>query len=80
MPLVSASAAVTRLERTPGQPGYAHLSAFRWNNLFVRVDVLLKQGKHVKLIEVKSKSVDTTKDDPFRGKRGGIDRRRTSRS
>jgi hypothetical protein len=46
--------------------------AFRWNNLFVRVDVLIKQGQHVKLIEVKSKSIDTSVDDPFRGAQGKI--------
>lgn len=31
-------------------------AAFRWGNLFVRVDVLQKEGNHIRLIEVKAKS------------------------
>ncbi|SNT28743.1 protein of unknown function [Ekhidna lutea] len=34
-------------------------AAIRFENLFVRVDVLVKKGNHVKLIEVKSKSLRT---------------------
>jgi hypothetical protein len=38
-----------------------------------RVDILRKNGAVFHLIEVKAKSVDTSKsDNPFRGKRGGI--------
>lgn len=40
-----------------------------------RVDILVKEGKLLKLIEVKSSSVDTSdpeQPNPFRGKRGGI--------
>jgi len=41
-------------------------------NLFCRIDVLVKRGREVKLIEVKSKSIDANADDPFRGRHGGI--------
>ena len=40
-----------------------------------RVDILVREGNILKLIEVKSSSVDTSDPDqpnPFRGKRGGI--------
>ena len=45
--------------------------AIRFNNLFIRIDVLVKNGNHFDLIEVKAKSFDTENDD-FVGKRGGI--------
>lgn len=42
--------------------------------LLARVDILQRFGKVLRLIEVKSSSVDTTEgENPFRGKRGGID-------
>ena len=43
--------------------------------LLARVDILQKKGKTLKLIEVKSTSLDSVADgpNPFRGKRGGID-------
>lgn len=37
-------------------------AAFRWGNMFVRVDILKKVGNHISLIEVKAKSWDDTKD------------------
>lgn len=40
-----------------------------------RIDILIREGNTLKLIEVKSTSVDTSDPDqpnPFRGKRGGI--------
>ena len=43
------------------------------DNLFVRVDVLRKSGSGIELIEVKAKSFDSTEQQPFRGKQGGID-------
>jgi hypothetical protein len=44
--------------------------AFRFENLFIRVDVLVKQGNNIKLIEVKAKSFG--EETEFIGKRGGI--------
>jgi len=46
--------------------------AIRFGNLFVRIDVLIKEGDHFQLIEVKAKSIDTTDESPFFGARGGI--------
>lgn len=46
--------------------------AIRYKNLFIRVDVLVKTGNDVELIEVKSKSLDTNDADPFRTKAGKI--------
>lgn len=44
--------------------------AIRFKDLFIRIDVLVKKGKHFDLIEVKAKSFDETEDDPFRNKNG----------
>lgn len=41
-------------------------------NLFCRIDVLVKTGNELQLIEVKAKSIDGTDDDPFRTTRGRI--------
>lgn len=43
-------------------------------NLLARVDILVKMGNRIRLIEVKSSSVDTVEGGPkpFRGARGGI--------
>jgi len=46
--------------------------AFLWENLFVRVDVLVKRGSSIELIEVKAKSCDGPDEGQFFGKRGGI--------
>lgn len=46
--------------------------AIRFGDLFIRIDVLVKQGNHFELIEVKAKSIDTKDDFPFFGKRGGL--------
>jgi hypothetical protein len=40
-------------------------AAFRHDELFVRVDILVKTGQQVKLIEVKAKSIDPTEDEVF---------------
>ena len=49
-------------------------AAVLFENLFIRVDVLQKRGNRLSLIEVKAKSINTeTDEDPFFGKRGGID-------
>ncbi|WP_019028861.1 DUF2779 domain-containing protein [Colwellia piezophila] len=46
--------------------------AIRFNNLFVRIDILVKQGNHFELIEVKAKSYSKQEDNEFLGARGGI--------
>lgn len=46
--------------------------AIRFNDLFIRVDILVKKGNHFELIEVKAKSIDTGDDSPFFGKKGGL--------
>lgn len=38
-------------------------AAFKFGNMFVRVDILKKQGNHIELIEVKAKSWDPGKDN-----------------
>lgn len=45
-------------------------AAFRWGNMFVRVDILKKVGNHISLIEVKAKSWDDTKNS-FRSEKTG---------
>ena len=40
-------------------------AAIKHNNLFIRVDVLVKRGNSIKLIEVKSKSIDKPLDQQF---------------
>ncbi len=47
-------------------------AAFLYESLFVRTDVLVKVGKHVKLIEVKAKSFDPNEEYLFEGKRGAL--------
>ncbi len=46
--------------------------AIRFNNLFVRIDILVKNGKSIDLIEVKAKSFDSEQEEPFRNKNGTI--------
>ena len=36
--------------------------AIRFNNLFIRIDILVKKGNRIELIEVKAKSYSTTED------------------
>jgi hypothetical protein len=47
-------------------------AAFLWNSLFIRSDVLVKQGNYLELIEVKAKLFDPSDEYLFIGKRGGI--------
>lgn len=47
--------------------------AIRFNNLFIRVDVLVKKGNHIELIEVKAKSYSSQKDKDFLNTKGKID-------
>ncbi len=46
--------------------------AFFIDGLFIRVDVLVKKGNDIELIEIKSKSYDPNDDNIFVGKRGGL--------
>lgn len=46
--------------------------AIRFQNLFIRIDVLIKNGNHFELIEVKAKSFDTEDEDGFLTKKGTI--------
>ena len=47
-------------------------AAFCYQNLFVRADIVIKNGNSIKLIEVKSKSYDPFEESPFMTKKGGI--------
>jgi hypothetical protein len=47
-------------------------AAFRYNNLFIRTDILVKKGNSVELIEVKSKSYDPLNEHLFIGKLGKL--------
>jgi len=42
--------------------------AIRYQNLFIRVDILVKDGNHFDLIEVKAKSIDFSDDFSFFGR------------
>jgi hypothetical protein len=47
-------------------------AAFLIDNLFIRTDILVKQGKKIKLIEVKAKGCSGNSVDQFMGKKGGL--------
>ncbi|MDC0288251.1 DUF2779 domain-containing protein [Rubripirellula sp.] len=47
-------------------------AAIKHQNLFCRVDVLVKEGDQLHLIEVKAKSVDGSKANPFQGRKGNV--------
>jgi hypothetical protein len=47
-------------------------TAFLYEGLFIRTDVLLKTGNSIKLIEVKAKSFNPNDEYNFVGARGGI--------
>src|SRR5690625_1826365 len=47
-------------------------AAIKHEDLFIRVDILQKEGNQIKLIEVKAKSTDERTDRVFFGARGGI--------
>ena len=46
--------------------------AIRFDNLFIRIDVLIKRGTELELIEVKAKSYDRFADEPFFNKSGSL--------
>ena len=48
-------------------------AAFRYENLFVRVDILRKAQQRIELIEVKAKSFDGDLERPLYNKKGNID-------
>lgn len=48
-------------------------AAIRYENLFIRIDVLEKKGNHVKLIEVKAKSFSGIHEGAFTNKKGFIE-------
>lgn len=48
-------------------------AAFLVDEFFIRTDILVKKGNLIRLIEVKAKSFDSTNENTFLGKRGGID-------
>ena len=47
-------------------------AAFRYENLFIRTDILVKRGNEIQLIEVKAKSFDPQDEYLLIGKRGGL--------
>lgn len=47
-------------------------AAVRFQNLFIRIDILKKNGSHFELIEVKAKSYDPDSPDFFAGAKGKI--------
>jgi len=47
-------------------------AAFKFENLFIRTDILVKKGNKIELIEVKAKSYDPFDEHIFIGKRGGL--------
>jgi len=48
-------------------------AAFRFENLFIRTDILVKNGKKIDLIEVKAKSFDGKESIDFLNKKGNLD-------
>lgn len=46
--------------------------AFLFDNCFIRVDILVKQGDIIELIEVKAKSINSNDEFSILGKRGGL--------
>lgn len=47
-------------------------AAFLIDGLFIRTDILVKSGDNIDLIEVKAKSYDSSDNNIFIGKRGGL--------
>ena len=48
-------------------------AAFLFDGVFIRTDILVKEGNRIKLIEVKAKSCEGIEIDQFFGKRGGME-------
>lgn len=47
-------------------------AAFLVDNFFIRTDILVKEGNHIRLIEVKAKSYNPNEENIFIGSRGGL--------
>ncbi len=47
-------------------------AAFKYENLFIRTDILVKRGNNIQLIEVKAKSFDPADENLLLGKKGGL--------
>src|SRR5690606_31338689 len=47
-------------------------AAFKFENLFIRTDILVKKGNHIQLIEVKARSFDPEDEFLLVGKKGGL--------
>ena len=47
-------------------------AAVRFDNLFIRADILIKNQENLELVEVKAKSFDSDTDDEFLTKKGSI--------
>lgn len=47
-------------------------AAFKFENLFIRTDILVKRGNEIQLIEVKAKSFDPADENLLVGKREGL--------
>jgi hypothetical protein len=47
-------------------------AAIAFENLFCRVDILVKKGNELQLFEVKAKSIDGSENDPFRSAKGVV--------
>jgi hypothetical protein len=47
-------------------------AAIRFETLFIRVDILIKNKNHIELVEVKAKSVDTDSEEAFLNKSRSI--------
>ena len=47
-------------------------AAVRYKSFFIRADILVKNGKHIELIEVKAKSFNSSDADVFIGSKGGL--------
>jgi hypothetical protein len=65
-------AALAQTNRLLDQPdAVIYEAAIRHDNLFIRIDVLVKSERQLKLIEVKAKSFDPREPSPFIGTRDG---------
>ncbi|MFP4431180.1 MAG: DUF2779 domain-containing protein, partial [Spirochaetaceae bacterium] len=66
------AAAATREWLARTETGTLFEAVFLWEAYFARVDILRKEGRRLRLIEVKSASVDGEESDPLHTTRGGV--------
>lgn len=62
-------AARETLELLKGESVIIYEAAFKYENLFIKSDIVIKKGNSIELIEVKAKSFDPNIDDQFYTKR-----------